>query len=275
MTHVRPAAVAGSFYPEHPDVLTNELEQLFQGAHSHELEGELVGLIVPHAGYQYSGQTAAEGYKLIHRDEFPAVVIVAPSHREYFRGISVYPGVAYRTPLGDVPVDADLRTALVAIAPEIRISDVGHGGEHAVEVQLPFLQRTLGRFMLLPVVMGDQSPALCHVLAQALANVLEGKKALLLASSDLSHYHPSEIARRLDSMVIGSVGAFDSDALLRDLEHRAVEACGGGPMVAVMEAAKRLGANRAHILAHCNSGDVTGNHDAVVGYLSAAFTRTN
>ncbi len=246
---------------------------MLQAAHARREPGTLVALIEPHAGYVYSGQAAAEGYTLLDGLTFPTVVIVGPSHREYFRGVSVFPGEAYRTPLGDVPLAHDLRKQLLAHAPWILVSEAGHRSEHAIEVQLPFLQQTLGSFSFLPLVLGDQRREVCDMLGTTLADVLQGRDVLLIASSDLSHYHPYHEAVALDRSVIEAVEAFDDERLMHDLEREVVEACGGGPMVAVMQCAKRLGATRSHVLTYYNSGDVTGQHDAVVGYLCAAFYR--
>lgn len=275
MSLVRAAAVAGMFYPGGASTLSREVENLLSVVPSRTAEGELKGLVVPHAGYMYSGSTAANSYSLLKGGQFPTVVIVGPSHREYFDGISVYPGDAYETPLGQVPIDAKARSDLLNASDSISLSEAGHGPEHAIEVQLPFLQKTLGRFSFVPVVMGDQRGEYCQILGDALAAVCQKKKVLLVASSDLSHYHPYDTAVHLDRIVIGDVEKFDPDALLDKLERREAEACGGGPIVAVMYAAKKLGANASRILFYCNSGDVIDNKDAVVGYLSAAFMQRN
>jgi AmmeMemoRadiSam system protein B len=272
MATIREPAVAGMFYAADPAQLHRDLDELFQTAKPPALNGTLVALISPHAGYVYSGSTAAIGYKLLSSRQFDTVVVVGPSHREYFRGVSVYGGDAYRTPLGDVPIDAELRNELVAQSDAITISSVGHRAEHSVEVQVPFLQKVMRDFLFLPIVMGDQRRALCDTLAQALASALRGRNALLIASSDLSHYHPHDLAVQLDQRVIREIEAQNPDNLMKKLETNEVEACGGGPIVAVMKAAKALGADRAHILHHCTSGDITGEKDAVVGYLSAALT---
>lgn len=259
------------FYPGIPAQLNRELDELLRHAKPRRVEGKLVALIAPHAGYMYSGSTAAMGYKLLSSLNFDTVVVVGPSHREYFRGISVYNGDAFRTPLGDVPIDTVLRDELVAQSEAIVASQVGHRAEHSVEVQLPFLQKVLRKFTFLPIVMGDQRREYCDILADALAATLKNRNALLIASSDLSHYHPHDIAVRLDARVIHEVEAYNPDGLMEKLERDEVEACGGGPMVAVMKAAKALGSNRSYILHHCTSGDITGEKEAVVGYFSVAL----
>ncbi|MGH2567279.1 MAG: AmmeMemoRadiSam system protein B [Bacteroidota bacterium] len=272
MATIREPAVAGMFYPSVRATLNRDVEELLRSAAPRKPEGTLVALISPHAGYIYSGSTAAMGYTLLSSLTFDSVVIVGPSHRELFEAITVFPGDAYRTPLGDVQVDTALREELVRQSDDIIRSERGHRSEHAIEVQLPFLQKVLGEFKFLPIVMGSQQREYCEILSAALAKVVDGKNVLLVASSDLSHYHPHEYAVRLDRRVIEDVKAFNADALLQRLERQEVEACGGGPMVAVMKTAQKLGANRSHILQYCTSGDVTGEKGAVVGYLSVAFT---
>lgn len=270
---VRPPAVAGLFYPADTSALNRQLDDLLQRAQPLSPEGKIVALVSPHAGYMYSGLTAAHGFALLRTQRFDCVVIVSPSHREYFDGISVYGGSAYRTPLGDVPVNVEVRDQLVHNDDLIMLSDLGHGQEHAVEVQIPFLQKVLGSFTFVPVVMGDQRRAYCFHLGKKLSRVVEGKNVLLLASTDLSHYYPYDVARHLDKIIIEEIGRLDYEQLMTDLESERAEACGGGPTVAVLLAASKVGANRAYILHSCNSGDVTGDKRGVVGYVSAAVVR--
>jgi len=265
----RPCAVCGLFYPGRADELTRQLEELFARVEPRELTGKVLGIIAPHAGYQFSGLTAAHAYSLLRNVSFRAVVIVSPSHREYFKGTSVYPGDSYSTPLGNVLIDTELRKDLLANCAKVEASPSGHGSEHAIEVQLPFLQHVLGEFKLLPVVVGDQGRENCFALGEALARVTR-EDILLVASTDLSHYHTAEVADRLDKVVVEDVRRFDYEGLMNNLETEKTEACGGGPTVAVMMALHRRGVRNMEILHHCNSGDVTGERNAVVGYLSAA-----
>jgi AmmeMemoRadiSam system protein B len=266
---IRRPAVSGMFYPENPEALRRQVQQLFDRAPRRSVAGHILGIVSPHAGYLYSGLTAAAAYGLVAGTKVETVVVVSPSHREYFAGVSVYPGDGYETPLGSVPVDQDLREELVKVCPLVRSNKVGHGEEHAIEVQLPFLQQTLGEFKLLPLVMGDQSRATCMTLGKRLGAVVRGKNAVLVASTDLSHYHSSRVAEAMDSVMIEDVKRFDEDQLMTDLESGTTEACGGGPTVAVMAALKVLGASHMEVVHHCNSGDITGDTRSVVGYLSA------
>jgi MEMO1 family protein len=270
---IRQPAVAGMFYSSHASALDREVSLLLEAAHPPAQIGSLLGLIVPHAGYTYSGATAAHAFGLLHGTSFSTIVIVAPSHREYFSGISVYSGKAFRTPLGDIPVNAEMREKLVTGDPIIESSVRGHGPEHAIEVQLPFIQKVAPQVSILPIVIGEQSRRFCLHLGERLAGVAGGDGVLLVASSDLSHYHPYDDATKLDRIVADQIVRFDEMKLMDDIEHERCEACGGGPIVSVMIAAKKLGANCTAILHQCNSGDVTGDRSAVVGYLSAAILR--
>ncbi len=276
---IRQPAVAGMFYPANPATLENEINQMLSKAtiNPSVLGGyvSLVAIIVPHAGYVYSGLTAAHAYKLLQQTIFETVVIISPSHREYFREISVYSGDAYSTPLGNIGIDEEIREKLVQGNKFIEASTHGHTGEHAIEVQLPFLQKVLKDFKIVPIVMGDQRSELCYHLADKLAEVLKVKRTLIVASTDLSHYHSAEKADRLDKIVIDDVVHFDYKKLSKDIETDRAEACGGGPLVTTLATSKKLGANHIEILHHCNSGDMTGELDAVVGYFSAAVLKTN
>lgn len=269
----REPTAAGLFYPELKIVLEREVDEFLLRAKSNRVKGTIRGLIAPHAGYPYSGLTAAAGYRLLKGASYDAVVVVGPSHREYFSGISLYPGSSYKTPLGELPIHDELRNALADCHPSIKFSEEGHRHEHSIEVHVPFLQRALGKTSFVPVVMGDQNKETCMVLAQAIASACNGRNVLLVASSDLSHYHPYKEATELDRKVIDVVERFLPEDLLRLLEEEEVEACGGGPMAVVMLASRQLGANKSKALAYCNSGDVTGEKDAVVGYCSAVLTQ--
>ncbi len=229
------------------------------------------GIISPLAGYLFSGLTAAHGYSLLRGNRYDAVIIVSPSHREYFDGISLYAGDAYGTPFGLVPVNKDLKSELVEGDTCLAVSFHGHGAEHAIEVQLPFLQEVLIDLSIVPIVIGNQRKDLCLELGTLLAQVIRGKEVLLVASSDLSHYHSRAEAEVLDRVVIDDVSAFDYNRLLDDLASGRTEACGGGPVASVLSALHQNGIRHVEILDYRTSGDVTGDDTQVVGYLSAAM----
>jgi len=233
--------------------------------------GSLLGLVVPHAGYLYSGRTAARAFALLKNRQIGTVVLVGPSHREYFDGVSVFSGASFKTPLGSVEVDAELRSELMKRYPAIHSSIVGHKAEHSLEVQLPFLQCAVHNLKILPVVMGDQKRKYCEELGSALAEIAKDHGLLFIASSDLSHYHPSRVAQKLDAVAIASIQELNYEALTSELEEDQTEACGGGPIAAVLFAAKKAGADFCDVLDSCNSGDVSGDSERVVGYVSAAL----
>jgi hypothetical protein len=274
---VRKPAVAGMFYPANPVELSKTIASFYAEVEKTPVSGKPIALIVPHAGYPYSGKTAAKAYKLLEGETYDTVVVVSPSHTVFFKGSSVYAGDGYLTPLGTVEIDKKLSEKIVSINPSsVYFSKMGHAsgatrGEHALEVQLPFLQVVLGTFKLVAIVMGDQEEDSVRALGETLGAALKGTNTLMVASSDLSHFHSEKVARRLDSAVQAAVEANDPDLLLRTLESGKGEACGGGPMAAVMMAAKRLGAAKAHFLHYTTSGETTGDFSEVVGYLAAAI----
>ncbi len=269
---IRRAAVAGTFYPEDPEELRGIIGAFLDEVRDRRLPAKIRGIVVPHAGYVYSGLTAAHAFAALKQSAYPTIVIVAPSHWDLFYGVSVYPGDAYETPLGPVGVDEELRSELLAECDAAVASDAGHRSEHAVEVQLPFLQHVVRNFKLLPLVIGEQTREVCFALADALATILEGRDVLLVASTDLSHYHPVHVATEKDSHFRRCIGLFDPDRLMAEMERGVTEACGGGPAAAVMAALRKLGAQEMHELHYANSGDVSGDYERVVGYLSAAAT---
>jgi len=270
----RMPAVAGTFYPGDAKTLSRQVQDFLSRVPKESVPGEIIALVSPHAGYMYSGQVAAHAYKLVAGTKFDAVVVFSPSHRYHLSGGSVYASGSYETPLGSIPIEKDLCQRLMEESSLIRFIPKAHSQEHSLEVQLPFLQETIGPFRLVPIIIGDQSFQTCEEIGQATARVLRGKKALLVASTDLSHYHPYEEAVKLDQIVLDHLRAFDPRKLGQDLGVGRMEACGGGPVIAAMVAAKELGADHAQVLKYLNSGDVTGDRSGVVGYAAAVFFRT-
>jgi MEMO1 family protein len=267
---IRESVVAGSWYPGNPQQLTREILKYVHEAAVEPLGGELKALIVPHAGYIYSGGVAGYAYKLLREHSFDRVLVVAPSHRAHFHGSSIYPLGGYRTPLGVVPLDRELVDELLHHSDAIRYVPQADTQEHSLEIQLPFLQVMLKDFRLTPIVMGDQSLKNCQDLAAAISQACHGSRVLLVASSDLSHFHAYDEACRLDRVVIDHLGAYDPQGLDDSLRRGNCEACGGGPVITVLLAARQLGATKVKVLHYANSGDVTGDKRGVVGYLSAA-----
>jgi MEMO1 family protein len=266
---VRHSSVAGMFYPGEAGELERDVDDLLRAVPPERSERPIVAVIAPHAGYVYSGGTAARAYARLKGASYDTVVVVSPSHREYFDGASVYPGDAYATPLGDVPIDGSLRDMLARSCRHVSVSLQGHRSEHAVEVQLPFLQRVLGSFRLLPVVIGNQQRSVCFELGECLGKLLKGRSALLVASTDLSHYHTAREAGILDGAFVRLLERGDDEGIMSALEERSTEACGGGPVVAVLHAVRTMGSAAVKVVGRSTSGDVNGDTRSVVGYVSA------
>ena len=268
---IRPPAVAGSFYTSQPEALSSQIKDFIKNVPAKTLPGKLIALISPHAGYIYSGQVAAYGYKLLEGRKYDTVVVIAPSHRAFFKGASVYPHGAYQIPLGLIPVDTEMAQELMKQDSSITYFKQAHTQEHSLEVQLPFLKVMLGDFKLLPIVMGTYDFTSCEKISDAIFKVVKEKNVLVIASSDLSHYHPYQTAVDLDAIVIDHVKMLNSKGLFQDTASGRCEACGAGPMITTILLAKKLGATTSELLFYANSGDVTGDRSEVVGYMSAAL----
>ncbi len=266
---VRESAIAGTWYPGDASDLAQTLQGYLETASVASPPGELVGLIAPHAGYMYSGEVAAHAYKLLVGSRFDLVAVVSPAHRYLGGDLAVTARSYYRTPLGLVPLAGDEVSALGRLVPLHRLA---RDDEHSLEIQLPFLQHLLGDFSLIPVMLQDQSYATANRLGLALADVLRGRSALIVASTDLSHFHPYSAAVALDRRALDAMSRFDPEGLDREVAAGRTEACGHGAVVAVLCAARSLGADRVTVLKYANSGDVTGERSRVVGYAAAAVT---
>jgi len=272
MTPIRKPAVAGSWYPGTAAALTEAVDAHL-AATRRDLPGDLVALVAPHAGLTYSGPVAAHAYRLLEGRTFDVAVLVGPSHFVGFDGVSIVSSGGFATPLGVSPIDADCAQSLCETSPIIREQPSAHVREHSLEMQLPFVQRLAPGLPIVPLVMGYQTAQTASSLGDALAAALNGRRALLVASTDLSHYHDAATAKTLDAVVIDCVSKFDPDRLQRALDDQPGHACGGGPTVAVMRAAQQLGARDAVVLDYADSGDVSGDKSSVVGYLAAAIGR--
>jgi len=273
---IREPAVAGTWYSDNPDILSKEIRRYLGNAKKESAGGRVVALVAPHAGYQYSGAVAASSYKLVEGETFETVVVVAPSHRALFKGASLYDRGGFRTPLGIVPVDAELSKKMMEKQKFIQFLPEAHSQEHSLEIQLPFLQIALKPFKLVPIVMEPYwSWETCQSLAAAMSETVRGKNVLLIASSDLSHFHSYDKAVGLDKIVLNHIERFDPEGLNRDLKGGRCEACGGGPILSIMLAAKALGADKGKVLKYLNSGDVMGDKSRVVGYGAGVFYRTS
>jgi AmmeMemoRadiSam system protein B len=267
---VRKPAVAGRWYPQRPDELVAEVDRYLSAANEAAAFTRVLALIAPHAGLMYSGPVAAYGYRLLREIAPEVVVLVGPSHFIGFEGVSIYCGAAFDTPLGQASLDATMSEAFLQ-SPLVRDLPGPHEREHSLEMQLPFVRRVAPEATIVPLLMGYQTSDVSRQLGDVLASVVRGRRAVMVASSDLSHYHDSDTASRLDRVVLECVERFDAEQLQRALDTRPEHACGGGPMVAVMRAATLLGATAGAVLHYADSGDVSGDKTSVVGYMAAAF----
>lgn len=273
---VRRAAVAGTWYPAEAARLTAQVEALLARAdldsrHAPPEDADLLALIAPHAGLIYSGPVAAHAYRLLRTRRYDAAVLVGPSHIVGFAGASIWPRGSFETPVGPLRVEEEIAAAVLNGSPEIHERPVAHEREHSLEMQLPFLGLLAPDLPIVPIVMGHQTRETVIAVGDCLAHVLEGRRALLIASSDLSHFFDAETAAFLDAQVVEDVEGLSDDSLMNRLETRPEHACGGGPMVAVLRAAKALGASTSRVLRYADSGDVSGDKGSVVGYLAAAI----
>lgn len=274
---IRPAAVAGSWYPGTRGALEHEVDRLLQAAKVPALRN-VVALISPHAGMMFSGGVAAHAYRAAREQDVDVVVLIGPSHYVGFDGVAIHDRGGFETPLGVAEIDEVVAAALMAATPLIRPHPSAHVREHSLEMQLPFVQRVFSA-RIVPLAIGYQTRPTITALADALARVLTNKRALIIASTDLSHYFEAQRAEKLDGLVARFVGDFDPEGLLAEFESYPEHergrfvACGGGGAIAAMFAARTLGATTAHVLRYAHSGDISGDRSAVVGYLAAALTR--
>jgi len=268
MKTIRKPEVAGLFYPAQASKLKDEINLLLSISEGNFHAENIFGIVSPHAGYIYSGKTAAYSYNTVKDLDIKNAIIISPSHREYFHGVSVYNGDGYETPLGVVEVNEELREKLIENSKIIFSGIEGHRKEHAVEVQIPFLQMVLNDFKIVPVVIGNQGRVFVDELAEKITKIVD-ENTIVVASSDLSHYHSRAKADVLDSVIEERIKNFQYDELQEDFEMQRCEACGGGAIIALMKAAKIKNYNKSTILFRNDSSDTSGNLNEVVGYLSA------
>ncbi len=268
----RPAVCADDrWYPASGAELRREVNSYIESAKTLDLPGEVIGLIAPHAGYYFSGHVAGAGYRQVRDGTYDLVVLIGPDHTgATMGGLAVPDYSAWHTPLGDVSVDMGL---VAELGHFVTMRRIRHDREHSLEVQLPFLQVALPSFRLLPVMMGSQSPSVCRELGTAVAQLVREKRALLVASTDLSHYHPEAVARELDHNTLQYILSFDPEGLCMALSRDQAHACGGGPVAAMMFAARELGAEHAQLVKYATSGDVWPDRAQVVGYAAVVLTR--
>lgn len=269
-------AVAGSFYPAEPVILAAQIDKYLKEAIPPKIDGDLIALISPHAGYEYSGPVAAYGYKLISGGKYDTVVIIGPSHHVAFDGVSILEKGSYETPLGNVPIDAEFAKRLMKLEKNtVYFQPQAYEEEHSVEVQVPFLQRSLNDFKIVPLVMGRADYSTSRELADALVRTIKdgNKKVLIIASTDLSHYYSYRDAIIKDQVTLSEIIHLDAERLDVNISGGECELCGSGPVMTALLAGRQLGANRVKVLKYANSGDTVGDKARVVGYGSIAVYR--
>ena len=274
---VRPPAVAGQFYPADEGELRTQVEDLLARSRDAEFDGQIVGMVVPHAGYPYSGQTAADAYRQLRGADYDAVIVLAPSHKDACGDAAVFSGDGYETPLGIVPVRRKLAQTIAESGDRVSLTQDGHRvlkdpanslrGEHAVEVQLPFLQVVLPGVPIVPTVMGGTSLEACREVADALASACWNQKVLILASSDLYHGHDRDACTESDQRTLDQIVAMAPEQLWEGSREGRLQACGAGPITTLIMAVQQMGATRAQLVSRTSSADVVGSPGSyVVGY---------
>jgi AmmeMemoRadiSam system protein B len=277
LTPVRPSPLAGTWYEGNPIALASAVDGYLDRAELPELSGEIIAVVAPHAGHRYSGPVAGYAFAAVRGQSPDLVAVLSPMHQAYYEPLLTTAHAAYTTPLGDVMVDkvalADLDTRL-RHATGTPLTPVAYDEEHSLEIELPFLQRALaGEFKLLPIMVRSQSPKLSRQLGEQLAETLRDKNALLVASTDLSHFFPQKEANKLDSEMLAAIERFSPDDCYQVEREERGQACGLGALTAVLWAAKALGGNTVQILRHATSGDITGDTSSVVGYGAAVVLK--
>jgi AmmeMemoRadiSam system protein B len=274
---VRPSPIAGQWYPGDARTLGAEVDHHVAAAGAVKADGAIVALVAPHAGHRYSGAVAGHAFAAARGLQPEVVAVVGPMHYPLDGAVLISGHGAYQTPLGPVPIAREACRVLDdAVRRELPagLTPVRGDPEHSIEIELPFLQRVLPEeWRLLPVMVRDQRREVARALGLALAHALRDSAALLVASTDLSHYHHQTVANRLDRELLRRVEAFDPDAMLRAEQEGVGEACGIGALAAVLWAARELGGDRVRVLEYRTSGDVTGDLDRVVGYAAGVVTR--
>ncbi len=276
---IRPAQFAGSWYPQDPQDLGKMIDQFLEAVEP--VDGDPTAIIVPHAGYVFSGPIAAYGFKQLEGKSYEVAIIIAADHQAPLSNpISVWVGDGFETPLGVVPVDRELAEALVASNPLIKEDAAAHEGEHPIEIELPFLQRACPGCHIVPILMGDANEATVAALTESLLTLLPNRRAVLIVSSDLSHYPSYEDARMVDGATLAAIETGDPAQVSMTLDQWMASgipnlltcACGEGPILVAMRVADGLGADTVSVLNYANSGDSPyGEKDQVVGYGAVMF----
>lgn len=270
----REPVFAGMFYPSDKNTLSRQIDGYLMDAEKRQdrIKGHIFGLVSPHAGYEYSGGVAAYGFSQLKGRSYKTVIIIGTSHQVPFRGISIYPKGQWRTPLGDVRIDEECVRALLKECPQIKTYTAPFVKEHSLEVQIPFLQKVLGDFRIVPLITGGIARDEYALYVNGIVNLLKRnpKDILIVVSSDMSHYHDYNTARSIDDVTLKHIENMDVERLIEDMDAERCELCGGHGVVLLTMIARHMN-GKAVLLKYANSGDVKGDKQRVVGYSSFAF----
>jgi AmmeMemoRadiSam system protein B len=274
---VRPSALAGSWYSLQANTLEKEVDDYINHADSPLFEEEIIGLVAPHAGYRFSGPVAGYAFRTVLGNQYDTVIVVSPYHHSHYHPVLTTKHHAYSTPLGNIPIDQKNLTRLdqkLTTNLKQRLFPIVQDQEHSVEIELPFLQRALSSpFLLLPLMHASKDPAIALDLGRTLGEILQGQNSLLVASTDLSHFYPEKTANTLDKHMLDAIASFDPAIVIEAQRSGKGQACGMMAVLTVMEAARSLGAHRAHILHYATSGAASGDYNRVVGYGAGVFLK--
>ncbi len=283
MPKVRLPTQAGTFYEGKPRQLRQQIEECFLSRlgpgdlpkiANHGLS-KIVGLVCPHAGYMFSGPVAAHAYAQLSSDGRPdTVILLGPNHQGVGSGIAIMNEGIWRTPLGDLEIDLEVADRISSKSGIIDVDSYAHSMEHSIEVQLPFLQYLYGSdFKIVPICFLMQDLATAKEIGEAVAEAVVNLNAVVIASSDMSHYVPEQVARTNDLLAIREIENMDENRFLEVVESKGITACGYGPIAALMMTAKKTGVGRAKLLCYKTSGDTTGDRSSVVGYAAISFMK--
>ncbi len=278
LTDLRPSPIAGTWYTSDPRRLAQQIDTFLSEARLPALDGQVIGLIAPHAGYIYSGRTAGHAFRAVQGQSFDLVAVLSPLHPYHPASLLTSAHAAYQTPLGAVPIDKPAVEEFTRALAELgapSLTAVPRDPEHSLEIELPFLQRALaGPFTLLPLMVRTHDPAAVEKIGLALAKACQSRRVLLVGSTDLSHFESQSVAKGLDSRMLAQMEALSPEGVLQAEASGSGSACGAGAVAAVLWAARALGANAARIVHYSTSAEETGDTTRVVGYGAVVLLKT-
>jgi AmmeMemoRadiSam system protein B len=277
MANIRPSPIAGTWYPGDAETLTTSIDNFLHNAETSQIDGEILGIITPHAGHRYSGAVAAHAFRHLEGLTPEIVVVLSPFHSPHSAKVLITAHTAYATPLGLLEIDevkiAQLREILLS-SWGIEVHSVRMDQEHSLEIELPFVQRVFTHeYRLLPIMLRDQSEATARAVAASLVGILQGSSFAIIGSSDLSHFYSQDVAKRLDGEILKRLDDLNPSGIISAEEEGVGFACGRGAIAATLWASQELGADSVDILSYATSGDITGDYQSVVGYGAAAIYR--